>query len=114
MDIFPTQCPDTGCLWHIQARGASADSHGGACLMHLLDADARLVDAVLQDELLQEEERALVAGVLADLGAAPAPKRQRCPTALHGRCRCGYTDSLEQTDMPHHYRCRQFVNIHAL
>ena len=35
--------------------------------MHLLDVDAQLVDVVLQDQLLQEKERPLMAGVLPDL-----------------------------------------------
>ena len=35
--------------------------------MHLLDVDAQLVDVVLQDQLLQEEERPLMAGVLPNL-----------------------------------------------
>lgn len=47
--------------------------------MHLFDADARLVDAVLQDELLQEEKGALVARVLADLRPGSAAERHVLP-----------------------------------
>ena len=56
-------------------------------LMNLLDVDALLVRIVLQDELLDEHEGALVVHMLSDLHRTRSPSTCRCRMSCLRQCK---------------------------